>query len=408
MRGNSVRLGVALLLVLGSVIFPFAPNAQAADTSAQTFLNDQHYNQLVSDGDFIDIGSLSASDIQAFLQSQGSGLASINPSQLGSGANGRSAAQIIYDAAHATYDAAAGCSGGICINSSTGTISPKAILITLQKEQSLVTTGNPSQSALDTAMGYGCPDSGGCNATYAGFSNQVGWAAWQMRYNYEGSRIGSSRVAPYIKGGLLSNMTYNLPSLGLSGSVTVYLSNNATASLYRYTPHLFNGNYNFWKLGINWFGFGSSGGGGSGVNDTSTLTAGTYADSFVASGTKDTNVTAVFNGQTIAGTGTTIWKVTLSPAVGDNAYTVSYKNSDGSSAGSKPINVQRRGIGDINGDSKVNILDMSIMFSHWNQTIQGDNFADLSNVNNWMSLNPEVDNTINILDLSLLFSHWTH
>ena len=27
-------------------------------------------------------------------------------------------------------------------------------------------------------------------------------------------------------------------------------ANNATAALYRYTPHVFNGNYNFWKFFI--------------------------------------------------------------------------------------------------------------------------------------------------------------
>lgn len=407
MRGNWWRVGLATIMIVNSFVFLAVPTATAADTSAQAFLNGQHYNQLVGDGDFIDINSLGVAGIQSFLQSQGSGLATISSSQLGAGANGRSAAQIIYDAAHGAYDAAVGCAGGICIDSSTGTISPKAIMITLQKEQSLITTASPSQGALDAAMGYGCPDSGGCNATYAGFSNQVGWAAWQLRWNYEGSRLGSSRVAPYLVGGLLPNMTYNLPDLGLSGSVTVYLSNNATASLYRYTPHLFNGNYNFWKLGINWFGYGTSAGSGGSINDTSTLQAGTYAGSFVASGTKDSSVTAVFNGTTIAGTGSTSWSVTLSPTIGNNSYTVTYKNPDGSTAGSKTITVQRRTIGDINGDGKVDILDMSIMFSHWNQTVQGDNFADLTNVNNWMSLNPDVDNTINILDLSLLFAHWT-
>jgi hypothetical protein len=34
---------------------------------------------------------------------------------------------------------------------------------------------------------------------------------------------------------------------------TVLLTNNATAALYRYTPHVFNGNYNFWKYFNAWF-----------------------------------------------------------------------------------------------------------------------------------------------------------
>ncbi len=410
MRERVIRIIVGIVVLASSLTGSFVGVARAFDTSAQNFLNGAYYNQLVSDGDYVAIGSMNVGDIQNFLIAQGSDLATVDSSHLGAGANGRSGAQIIYDAAHGAYDASVGCANTICINSSTGTISPRAILITLQKEEGLITNWHydgSQQTRLDEAMGYGCPDSGGCNATYAGFSNQVGWASWQLRYNYEGSRTNNSHVAPYIINGLLPNMSYNLPALNLSGSVTVFLSNNATAALYRYTPHLFNGNYNFWKLGINWFGFGTSGGGGGGVNDTSALQAGTYADSFVLSGTKDSSVTASFNGNQIAGTGTTTWKVTLAPGVGNNNYIVNYQNGDGSSSGSKPVMIQRRKVGDINGDGKVSILDLSIMFSNWGQTIQGDNFADLNNVNNWMSLNPDVDNTINILDLSLLFSHWT-
>jgi len=36
-------------------------------------------------------------------------------------------------------------------------------------------------------------------------------------------------------------------------SQSVWLTNNATAALYRYTPHVFNGNYNFWKFFQAWF-----------------------------------------------------------------------------------------------------------------------------------------------------------
>jgi hypothetical protein len=193
----------------------------------------------------------------------------------------------------------------------------------------------------------------------------------------------------------------------LSGSLTVYLSNNATASLYRYTPHLFNGNYNFWKLGINWFSFGTNPSSGNPGDDTSTLQAGTYDASFVVSGTKNSSDSVVYNGTTIATAGSTSWKLTLSPPIGTNTYTVSYINGDGSTAGTKSITLQRRLIGDINGDGKVNVLDLSIMFAHWGQTVQGDNWASFSNVNDWMSLNPDVDNQINILDMSLMFAHWT-
>lgn len=411
MRFKPGFLAVIAVLVVTTSFFPTLPIARATvDTSAAAFINGQNYNQLVGDGDFVDINSMSVGDIQNFLQGQGSDLATIDTSHLGTGANGRSAAQIIFDAAHGAYDAAVGCANGVCITSATGTISPKAILITLQKEQSLISnwkyTGS-NQGSLDAAMGYGCPDAAGCNSTFAGFSNQVGWASWQLRLNYEGSKTNNSHFVPYIINGLLPNMSYNLPSLNLSGSVTVFMSNNATASLYRYTPHLFNGNYNFWKLGIQWFGFNTNGASSGGANDTSALQAGTYASTFTASGTKDSTGSVTYNGQTIAGAGATVWKLSLSPSIGSNSYSVNYVNSDGSNAGAKSITIVRRHIGDMNGDGKVDVLDLSIMFSHWGQTVQGDNFADMSNVNNWMSLNPDVDNKIDILDLSLMFANWT-
>lgn len=398
-RGLSASFGV--LLVLGT--FPAVGTVRAqTDTSASAFINGQNYNQLISDADFSNVNSMSVADIQSFLVAQGSDLATISSSLLGSGANGRSAAQIIYDGEHANDPASSGCAQGICLDPSTGTISAKAILITLQKEEGLITGwkyDSTQTSRLTSAMGYGCPDGSGCNPTYAGFANQVGWGAWQLRWNYEMSKAGNSGVAPYIVGGTLPNMTYNVPDQNLSGSVTVFLSNNATASLYRYTPHLFYGNYNFWKLGITWFGFGTSGGGGGGgSNDTSTLSVGTYGSSFKTTSTKSSNSKVIFNGQTVADFNSTSWTLTISPPIGTNTFVVSYLNTDGSSAGTKSITIERRRVGDINGDGKVNALDLSLLFTNWGQTVRGDS---------WVNLNPDVDNTINILDMSLMFNNWT-
>ncbi len=391
-------LTILLILILSGVFQAIMPlKAIAVDTSAAGFINNQNYNQLVSDADFTATGSMNVGDIQNFLASQGSGLATIGSSSLGSGANGRGAAQIIYDAAHAADSASSGCAQGICLDTSTGTVSPKVILITLQKEEGLISAGSPSQGALDIAMGYGCPDSGGCNPTYQGFTNQVGWASWQLRWNFEMSKAGKSGVAPYIVGGTLSNYTYNVPDQGISGSVTVSLSNNATSSLYRYTPHLFYGNYNFWKMGINWFGFSTSSSQTSGgSNDTSSFSAGTYSATFKASGTKASDSTVVYNGATIANMGATTWSVSIAADIGTHDYVINYIG--GSAPGSKTITIDRRRIGDINNDGKVNALDLSTMFNSWGQTVRGDN---------WVNLNPDVDGVINILDMSLMFNNWT-
>src|SRR5690606_12122624 len=40
---------------------------------------------------------------------------------------------------------------------------------------------------------------------------------------------------------------------GITHHQTVTIANSATAALYRYTPHVFNGNYNFWKFYSSWF-----------------------------------------------------------------------------------------------------------------------------------------------------------
>jgi len=39
----------------------------------------------------------------------------------------------------------------------------------------------------------------------------------------------------------------------VASTQAVTLTNSATAALYRYTPHVFNGNYNFWKYYTLWF-----------------------------------------------------------------------------------------------------------------------------------------------------------
>ena len=207
-------------------------------------------NELISDGEFININAMNAGDIQRFLESKGSFLKDYSE-------NGRSAAQIIYDASHGYGEASGpppnGCYNNICINTSTGTVNPRVLLVTLQKEQSLITMTEKNDDALRAAMGYGCPDGGGCYSEYAGFTNQVEWAAWQFRYNYEGSVNSPSGFGAYTVGNNIHFYnTYPNPYGGPSEQ-DVHIDNRATASLYRYTPHVYNGNYNFWRLYDQWF-----------------------------------------------------------------------------------------------------------------------------------------------------------
>lgn len=154
-------------------------------------------------------------------------------------------AQIIYDAAQ-SYN-----------------ISPKALIVLIQKESSLITDNWPWSNQYRTATGYGCPDTAPCDAQYYGFYNQVNKAAFQFR-----------RYATYpneynYKAGRNNNIGYN-PNAAC-GSQTVYIQNQATAGLYNYTPYVPNaaalnnlygtgdgcsayGNRNFWRLFNDWFG----------------------------------------------------------------------------------------------------------------------------------------------------------
>ena len=154
-----------------------------------------------------------------------------------------SAAQIIYNAAQ-TYS-----------------INPQVLLVTLQKEQSLVTDDWPWVNEYQEAMGYMCPDTPqGCNSAYSGFYKQVTDAAWQLReYATHPNNFN------YVPGP--GNNVYYNPNVAC-GYTTLNIQNQATASLYIYTPYQPNtaalsgsgdgcsayGNLNFFNYFTSWFG----------------------------------------------------------------------------------------------------------------------------------------------------------
>ncbi|OQB06171.1 MAG: FG-GAP repeat protein [bacterium ADurb.Bin212] len=249
-KRNSFRL-IRYVFYFASVlmflcIFTGGQKALAVDTSVANFNSTAAYNNLISDDAFIATKSMSVSDIQSFLELKGSYLA-------GYSENGRTAAQIIYDAALAlTPDSQSAKFNAIpAIDPSTGTVSPRVILVVLDKEQSLIsgkfrlpgqgdfTNTEALNYALTWAMGYGCPDAGSWDNSKAGFSKQVDWGAWQLRYNWY--RAQGYGFLDYQVG---QTVTYS----NWYGTYNVTYNNRATSSLYRYTPHVFNGNYNFWRL----------------------------------------------------------------------------------------------------------------------------------------------------------------
>lgn len=158
----------------------------------------------------------------------------------------KSAAQIIYE-----------------VGMSCG-INQKVILITLQKEQSLVTDDWPWSKQYNAATGYACPDTAACDPNFAGFFKQVYFGARQFkRYAQDGHIFTSYR--PFVT----SYIQYN-PNANCGGT-NVYVQNQATSGLYIYTPYQPNaaalanlygtgdgcsayGNRNFWRLFNDWFG----------------------------------------------------------------------------------------------------------------------------------------------------------
>lgn len=238
------NLVVNLFLAIGILIFS---QATISSAQAQTEIDSNfNPNLIISDQDLMDYSSMSLADIQNFLQSKNSYLANY----ITTNNNGvtKTAAEIIYDATNRNFD----CDGVTLSDTPTEeekrtkcrtitTVSPKFILVLLQKEASLIEDANPSQGRLDWATGYGCPDNWACNPYYKGFGKQVNSAALQfLAYMNEQHRYKYQAGNTY---------TFTNPYGTISKEpMLVTPQNKATAALYNYTPHVFNGNYNTYRL----------------------------------------------------------------------------------------------------------------------------------------------------------------
>jgi len=127
------------------------------------------------------------------------------------GQQNESAAQIIYKVAIACG------------------INPQVLLTMLQKEQSLLTQAKPL-TTFAKALGFACPDTeAACDPAYAGFANQVYSAASQLR------RYAVSSANYNFKAGAYNQIYYHSDK-ARCGYSEVFIQNQATASLYNYTP----------------------------------------------------------------------------------------------------------------------------------------------------------------------------
>lgn len=208
-------------------------------------------NFIISDHEILDYNAMSIADIQEFLESRGSYLA--NYRTFDANFEIKSAAEIIYNAAANNFDCE-----GISLSANAGfkekqmkcrplkTVSPKFLLVLLQKEQGLIENANPEQGRLDWATGYGCPDGGGCNSRWKGLGRQVNSAALQFRDYMDNPRLYKFQVG--------QDYVFTNPySSSVRAATNVTIANQATAALYNYTPHVYNGNYNFWVIWNRYF-----------------------------------------------------------------------------------------------------------------------------------------------------------
>lgn len=202
-------------------------------------------NLIISDEEMLDSSSMTRAEIDLFLKSK-NGYISKHTFKNHDGIT-MAMSQIIYEASN-NYD----CDGIELSENPTRaeralkcpptTINPKLLLVLLQKEQSLIEETDPTQRQLDWATGYGCPDGGGCNSYWEGIGKQINSAALQFFDYMENPHHYSYRAG----------QTYTISNTGRPAMLVTPI-NKATAALYNYTPHVYNGNYNFHNLWLRYF-----------------------------------------------------------------------------------------------------------------------------------------------------------
>jgi len=265
-------LGIATPVAAATVeaAAPAAPASVAASPTVDTGIVKAaavvgfNAENIISDALFYDSNAMSAAEIQSFLDSK-----------IGACQNGKclNVLQVNGVSAPVYYSQTTGnlvceaITGGAMrvsewiyrIQRACG-ISAKVILVTLQKEQGLVTDKAPTDYELLAAMGHECPDTARCNPAVAGTMLQIYKGAEQLK-KYKATAFGKQPGRNYI--GYSPNSA--------CGGTYLNIQNYATAALYNYTPYQPNaaslaagflygdscssyGNRNFYNYYRSWFG----------------------------------------------------------------------------------------------------------------------------------------------------------
>lgn len=181
--------------------------------------------------------SLSAADIQAFLDTQAGPLKSVVTTDYVDAQTGtpwvkgmpkKSAAQIIYEAAQ------------------RWNLNPKVVIATLQKEQSLITTSNSDNAKrLRKAMGAGVYDKDGdgdIDNQYPGFGSQI-WngtrllSTYEIRFAWYPGKTKAVTAYKYVEATKTVDGRVVTYEKRVSYTKTIVPKNASTFALYTYTPY---------------------------------------------------------------------------------------------------------------------------------------------------------------------------
>jgi uncharacterized protein YgiM (DUF1202 family) len=293
---------VVAIVSLVAGLLAAAPPAPAQAASLPSSILEGGF--IISDAEFFDSDSLTASKVQTFLNGKvATCKATTGPTCLKSfKTNLPKIAADKYCKAIAAKKGATAAEVIVTVAAACR-INPKVILVMLQKEQGLVLSSAPSEWSYRAAMGQACPDTAPCDEAAAGFVNQVYKGARQLQvythnptsFNYRAGQVNTIKWHPTSS----------------CGSSKVFIQNQATANLYIYTPYRPNvaalaagtgtgdscstyGNRNFYNFYVSWFAPGASNSSGAPAQ-IAACTVPVSADIAAASGTG--TVTAATTGK---------------------------------------------------------------------------------------------------------------
>lgn len=226
----AAALVCALIFGIGKLIAWQQAIQRAQD--AQTALYEKYSfdpGYIISDDQFFDSDSMTAAEIQSFLEEKGancSGELCLKNLQVSVSSQ---AADNECEAYAAPQSGTASAAQIIDASARACGISQKVLITILQKEQNLISTASVTQEKLNKALGLSCPDTEACDKNYAGFFKQVYGAAHRFKYylnhekqySYHAGQLNSVRFSPNEA----------------CGASDVYIYNDATAVLYIYTPY---------------------------------------------------------------------------------------------------------------------------------------------------------------------------